>query len=506
MRQALIFILLFSTQLLYAQLDKPVIGPEYNTAKKENFSGFLGESDIGLFTADYVYYSKRKQELNIRQFHKTDLQLVSSNNIYSEIEDGYSNDPSEIFFQNNRFFLFSKLQSDRDKTQLLALEVFNSNCERINKVILDTIETEEVSYIEEAQDKKGFILAKHLKYTQLIEQEIALLKIDEEGNISWDKVIKSPMALKNLRIEKIAFKSNQTVYLLCNYAFDLGQGGSQQLNNQYALWAYNNKMQFLKEFEIRIKDKYINGVDIKINQDNHLLMSGYFNETKNPSIAGVFSLIIGDKLKVIHDSWNKYNADVMAKFFNKDDRNKDKELENYVFKDIQLLDDGSFFTIGEQYYKYIERNYDPRTNITTTTEHYNYNSIIVSYFTKEGEYKWTERVSKSQNSTNDYGYFSSFVALNSGKELYLFFNDSKKNNEDPPENYFDYDNLFNNRRFQISYAHINTKGIVNRTGLLDEDYDYMLRAKLSGQINPESMYLITESNRSSKIVKVAVKN
>ncbi|MBD3636541.1 MAG: hypothetical protein HUJ25_04300 [Crocinitomicaceae bacterium] len=490
------------------QLAEPVIGVEYDTDRKENFSGFVGENSLGLYTADYIYHSRRKQELIIRQFHKGDLQLVSTKDIYSQIEDGYTNEPEELFFQENKFFLFSKLYSERDKTELLALEVFNEFCDKQHQVILDTLENDEIQYIEESQSKKGFILAKHLKYTQLIEQEINLIRINNKGEVAWTKNIKSPMALQSLRIEKMCLKGDSPVYILCNYAFDLsnsGANGNQLVNNQYALWAYDQDKKFLKEFEIRLKSKWVNGIDLKIDNKDNLLVSGYFNETKNPTIAGVFSLRISRELTLLNTSWHKFDDNTISKFMRKDERRRTDELEDFKLKSLAMMDNGTFFLIGEQYYKYVERSYDPRTNITTTTEHYNYNSIIVSYFDSAGKHKWTDRVPKMQNSTNDFGYFSSFALLNSGKDIYLFFNDARKNNEDPPKSYYGYTNLFNNRKFQISYVHIDKNGIVNREGLLDPKYDYMLRAKLSGQLNPETVYLITETNRNSKIVKVSVK-
>lgn len=505
-RLFLITIFLFST-LVFGQLASPVVGPEYDTQKKENFSGFIGENAIALFTADYVYHNRKKQELIIRQFHNGDLQLVNSTDIYSIIQDGYSNEPEEIFYQNGKFFLFSKLFSDRDKTELLAIEVFNESLERTYVNILDTLSQDEIQYIEESDSQNGFILAKHLKYTQLVEQQIDLIMINGEGKVKWQHSIKSPMALQNLRIENMAFNDKTPVYILCNYAYDLSTSTDveQLVNNKYAIWAFDHEKGFLKEFEIRLKDKWVNGINIQFNKKNDMIISGYFNESKRPSIGGVFSLRIGPNLKIKNTSWSKFDNLVLEKFLKKDDRKRNPELEDYVMKGLNVLNDGSFFTLGEQYYKYIERSHDPRTNITTTTEHYNYNSIIVSYFDTLGNHQWTERVPKSQNSTNDYGYFSSFATLNSGKEIYLFFNDSRKNNESPPNGYFSYNNLFNNRRFQISYVHIGKNGIVTRGGLIEDSYDHLLRAKMSSQLSKDAIYMITETNRNSKIVRVSIK-
>ena len=379
---------------------------------------------------------------------------------------------------------------------------------RLSYSIIDTLLEDQLYYVEESEDKDGFLFAKHLKFTQLVEQEINLVKIKSDGSTDWKFTVRSPMALQNLRIEKIRFKGNSTIYILCNYAFDLlssTEVTDQLVNNKYALWAFNSEDKFLKEFEIRIKNKWVNGIDMTIDPSNRLLVSGYFNETKNPSINGVFSLRINEKLKLLNTTYRKFDDDIFDKFLKNDDNKKIKELDDYEMKELALMSDGSYFILGEQFYKYVERSYDPRTNITTTTEHFNYNSIIVSYFDSLGNHKWTDRIPKAQNSTNDYGYFSSFASLNNGNEIYLFFNDARKNNESVPTGYFDYTNLFNNRRFQISYVQVNKKGVQNRGGLLDDKNDLMLRAKLSGQLNSNSIYLITENSRSSAVMRVAVK-
>ncbi|MEZ4923573.1 MAG: hypothetical protein R2780_10420 [Crocinitomicaceae bacterium] len=490
-----------------AQLKEPLIGIEYSTDRKENFSGFIGENSIGLFTADYIYFNKRKQELIIRNFHKGDLQLVNSKNIYSQVIDGYTNDPQEIFYQKGKFYLFSHLDSERDKTRLLGVEVFNEILEREKVVILDTLVTDEVDFIKESEDKNGFLVASHLRYSQMIEQEIDLIKVSSDGEMEWKQTIKSPMALQTLRIEKVRFSSNSPIFILCNYAYDLSGAPEvdQAVNNQYALWSYDTKGKFLKEFDIRLKNKWANGIDMQLHKDGDVIISGYFNETKNPSINGVFSMIVGADLSLKNTSWYKFNEEIFNKFYKKDDKNRDIELNDYQLKSVALLDDNSYFLLGEQYYKYIERINDPRTNVTTTTEYFNYNSIIVSYFDSLGNHKWTDRIPKFQNSTNDFGYFSSFATMNTGKDLYLFFNDSKKNNESPPSDYFGYNNLFNNMRSQISYVQLKAKGIANRDALIVDADNFTLRARLCGQLSSNEAYLMTESNRGSKIVKVEKK-
>ena len=400
--------------------------------------------------------------------------------------------------------------SERDKTVLLALEVFNENYERISYEVLDTIKNDEIQYIEESTDKDGFLLAKHLRFTQLVEQEIELIHIDITGKSNWKKTLKSPMALQNLRIENIQFQSTGNIYLLCNYAFDMQTAdnltGDQLVNNKYAIWAYNPTTKFLKEFEIRLKGKWVNGIDMKIIANNTLQVAGYFNETKNQSINGAFGLQISEQFEVSNTNWHKFEPATLAVFAQKEKNKKPKELENYTLKNLAIMDDGSFYLIGEQFYKYIERSYDPRTNVTTTTEHFNYNAVITSYFDTKGKHQWTMCIPKYQSSTNDFGYFSSFCTYNSGGDIYLIFNDNEKNNAEDHSSDQDFTNLFNNRKFQISYVHITEDGVQERGAVLKDENDYILRAKMSGQINVNAVYLITETNRSSRIIQLTLKD
>lgn len=501
-----LLILLFFVNTGFSQGFKTLLGKEYSTSKKENFSGFLGENATTVFTADYVYYSKRKQELFIRKFHRSDLQLTDSQNIYRTLDEGYTNDPKEIFFIGDKFYLFSKMYSERDQTQLIALEVFDESVNRINFQVIDSIKVDEIEYVELAEDKSGFLIAKHQKYTQLMEQEILFTQVDLSGDVTLKKKIKSPMALQNLRIENIQFKKNTPIYFLCNYAFDLMGGEDrdqgQMVNNKYALWSYDIQKSFLKEFEVRLKKKWINGIEMGFNANDQLILAGFFNETKNETVSGVFNLIISPQLSLLHTAWERYDDKLFQTFKRRDKNKKVTEIPDVKMKELLILNDGSFMQIGEQYYKYIERNYDPRTNITTTTEHFNYNSIVVSYFDKIGKHKWTRHIPKFQNTTNDFGYFSSFVAYNTGKEVHLLFNDTEKNLDVELGDYGGYTSIFNNRKFVITYVSLDKTGVVARDRLFPEQNSFMLRAKMSGQINSASLYLITETNRNSRLIKI----
>lgn len=490
----------------FGQLQNPIIGKEYSTDRKENFNGFIGENSSNVFSIDYLYITRKKQELIVRKFLKSDLQLVDSKNIYENPPEEFYGEPLEVFYKRDTIYMFSNLFDEKQKITFITLELFNINCEKLSSAIVDTLADDEDLFIQEEKDEHGFILAKANKFSNLTEQSLDMKYLSSTGSIEWQKTLRSPMALQNINIEKIRFRNNGPVFVLCNYAYEppnsiMGEDKSL-INNKYAIWAYDRETKFLKEFEIRLKGKWVNGVDIELNSNNQLILSGFFNETRYNSVAGSFSLLLDQELEIVNSTYYKFDDTILQKFIEEKDRGKTKDLEDYSLNDMAMLDNGSYFLLGERYFKQVERNYDPRTNITTTTEHYNYNSIIVSYFDSLGNHKWTDRVPKFQNTQNDYGYFSSFTFLNNGEEIFLFFNDSDKNNDLALNDYFNYKGLFNNRRFQISYVQVNKGGLVKRSTLIGVENSFILRAKACHQISANTMYLLGEVGKEAKIFSV----
>ncbi len=490
-----------------SRLDKPTIGPPFTTQRKSNFAGFIGQNENTLFLVDYLAINRKKQELSLRRLDANTLELIDSKDLFSIINEDFYNEPNEIFFQNNTFYLFSTVNGLKDKFNMVHLEIFNEYGEKINERVLDTLELDEKYYLSESIEQDGFIMLTHNKFLNNFEQSIGLQTIENSGETGWRTTVKSPNLVQSLTIEEVIYSKNAPLYILCDYGYEAGTGSVREnntdlINNKYALWGYDHQKEFLKEFDLRLKNRWINGIAMDYNSKHELVISGFINETRNQTINGVFSLKIGADLVLIGSNYYKYKRSFFEKFVNAKRIEKTKELENIKLRQLVILDDNSYYILGEHFYQYTERNYDPRTNITTTSENYNYNSIIVAYFDENGNHMWSDRVPKFQHTVNDYGYFSSFSVMHANNELYLFFNDTERNNDLAVNDYFNYTTLSNNRRFQISYVQIGEDGVKSRGALINTDNNFMLRARLNYQIDPDTFYLYGEIGKSRKVFSV----
>jgi hypothetical protein len=186
MRFTISIVLVFTVQLLSGQLTTPVKGGAYSTARKENFNGFIGENSTTLFSVDYLYISRKKQELIIRKFYKQDLKLVDSKNIYENPPEGFYGEPLEVFYRNDSLFLFSNLYDEAQKTLFITFDIFDINGTKLYSSVVDTLPDDESLQIHEEENQNGFVLIKSHKFSNLTEQEISIKCLDEFGKITLE--------------------------------------------------------------------------------------------------------------------------------------------------------------------------------------------------------------------------------------------------------------------------------------------------------------------------------
>ena len=489
----------------FSQIQKVVEGKEYTNTRKEAFNGFIGESALAVYGVDYGYVSKKKQELIIRKFYKNDLSLIESYNIYSNPLDDYINTPLELFYVNQQFYLFSQFDNYKSTKSKIGLFIFDENCNQISFKEVDTIQQIKLTKIEVkmADDSTGFVVMQSHLHKVANRQVVELTAIDNNGKTLWKKELLSTNSVNKTEVEQIIHTKNET-YLLCNYGYK-SLSGNNSLSNKYTLWVYNHELNFMKEVVLRLKRKWINGVKINLTKNNRLLIAGYVNNSKGFGINAYFNVFLNKKYEPQNGNYFKFSKDVFSQFISEKKLSKTNQLDDFYLRDVALQNDGSFYMIGEVYYKYVDRVYDPRTNVTSTTNHYNYNSILVSYFDMNGELKWHKRIAKFQNSTEDNGYYSSFSVANlKDNSIAIIYNDNEKNLMLSLSDYDNHKELFNNRRKAIVYVLADESGLVKRKRVVDKT-NFLIYAKQSKAITNGNIYLKMEYGKHSKIMNVDFK-
>ncbi|MFD1551432.1 hypothetical protein DNU06_13480 [Putridiphycobacter roseus] len=499
----ILFLFFFLSFTGFSQVKSVIEGNEFARSKAESFNGFVGEDQSALYTIDYIYSNKKKKELITRKFYKSDLTLIKETDIYTNPNENYYVDPYEVLLVQNKIYLFSIFTHIKEQTTSLGLFIYSEDLTLQSFSIVDSIAKYDQTNIvfSVSNDQQSILMAQNHPHNINNKEVVDLTNFDLTGNVLWQKELISLNAVSRINIEKIQLANQNEVYILCNYGFNNNRNPNvddiKLLTNKYTLWVYNNELNFLKEIDLRLKQKWLNGIALNIKSNGHLSIAGFANSTRDHAIDAFFNLELDENYEIVQNNYKKLSDSELKSFLPKG--SKDSQLEDYHLRKIVMLNDGSFYMVAEHFYTYIDRVYDPRTNTTSTTEHFNYETILVAYFNAAGEFIWLKRIPKIQNSTNDRGYYSSFASFKYQNDLYLFYNDFEKNVEIPIEDTENIKPLFNGRRNALTYVKIQNNGTAIRKHV-NTDGNYLLYAKKSLQINEENMYLLLELGRKAKII------
>jgi hypothetical protein len=177
--------------------------------------------------------------------------------------------------------------------------------------------------------------------------------------------------------------------------------------------------------------------EMVMNSDNNKVftIAGIYGDKGKAGITGLMYLRANfSKKEILDEGFEKFGKDFITQDWS--DRQKEKaekrefngggvpQLYNYVMRQTEVLSDGSIIGSIEQYYV-LENSYTDSRNGYTRTSYTNYfNDIIAFKIGVDGGIDWLTKIKKSQISTNDNGYFSSFFSFLDKDKLCLIFNDN----------------------------------------------------------------------------------
>lgn len=200
----------------------------------------------------------------------------------------------------------------------------------------------------------------------------------------------------------------------------------------------------INSLELNLGEKYTNQISIAIDENENFVVSGFYGirqvkgQTKGTGVRGIFFTVMDPETQeILSSGYNEFDdAFIMeglsARQKAKTEKRKDKKgiepsLYNFKMRHFAPTTDGGSFGVAEEYYVVVTTYRDPKTGATTTTYTYYYNDLIIFKLDGAGEIVWKKKIQKSQVSTNDGGYLSSFVMKQVGDKVYMLFNDNMRN-------------------------------------------------------------------------------
>jgi hypothetical protein len=407
----------------------------------------------------------------------------------------------------DQVFAFSVLE-DKSKKVIHAFAT-NANDPAGMKISLGTIDYTRPSQrgkfdFVESVDHSKLLVIQNPPFEKYNMEEFKLTLFDAELNQLWEKPIKLPYLDQDFKIIKSKVDDKGNVYLLTAHK-DI-QNKQSDLKGlplkSYTVLAYNKTENRLKEFDIKLKDKWVNGLNIAFDNQDGLTIGGFYSTSKDYSISGTFFLTIDTKtLSIKSKSLNPFKQGFLDQFNSGKRLEGNKKLDDFYFDHLVVAEDGSIYFTAEQYYVRTTSYYDHRTGVTNYTYYYHYNDIVVVKMDAKAKMVWTKRIPKRQVTNDDNGYYSGYTVASYEGALKILYNDNSKNfdpntdNKDRPMN--------NPQKSMATILSIDKDGQITKKPLFSaQEYQTILQPRMSKLIDKGKILVYTQKGKTFRFATI----
>jgi hypothetical protein len=194
----------------------------------------------------------------------------------------------------------------------------------------------------------------------------------------------------------------------------------------------------IEDMTLDLDGKRIEAMVMNSDNDKVFTIAGIYGDKGKAGVTGLMYLRANfSKKEILDEGFEKFGKDFITQDWS--DRQKEKaekreakgkgepQLYDYVMRQTEVLSDGSIVGSLEQYYVVVRTYTDPKTGATRTTYTYYYNDIIAFKVAADGGFDWLTKINKTQISSNDGGYLSSYLRFLDNGKLCFVFNDNVNN-------------------------------------------------------------------------------
>ncbi|KAB2914505.1 MAG: hypothetical protein F9K23_13845 [Bacteroidetes bacterium] len=202
----------------------------------------------------------------------------------------------------------------------------------------------------------------------------------------------------------------------------------------YYLFAYDAAKNELTDFYLNNSDTYLSRPHLTLDYlSNKAIASGFYSLEDVGYSKGLldFGLDMGTHLPLYH-SFIPYPQDFVSSFIGNYAAQQGEELRDLYIRNIIPHSDSGYILMAEEYFT-TTQTYTFTVNgmmQVGSRDVYNFGKVAVLSITKKGEVEWGKVINKSQTSSLDLGYYSSFYTLPLRDRVLIFYNDENRGNSE----------------------------------------------------------------------------
>ncbi len=477
-------------------------GPEVRLKGKSRMRNVLSADSSGFKSVIAQYRIVGKPDAIVDEYKLPSFESVKSLTVtqdFGELET--------IYDINGDLFGFYTVDDSQNKIHRAYVKLLDS--EQSSPTEIGAIKYQRSSQkgtfdFQLSPDKSKILVIENPPYEKYSMEEFKLMVYDTDLTLLWDKPMRLPYLDQDFKIVKKKVDNAGNVYLLTAHkTLASKESNSKGLPiREYTVLIYNKEQNRLKEFDINLKDKWVNGLNLSFNNKGNLMIGGFYSLSKDYTIAGTFFLgIDAQTLEITKKSLNPFAQGFLDQFNSGRMLDGNESLDDFYFDNFVVAEDGSAYFTAEQYYVRTTSFFDYRTGVTNYTYYYHYNDIVVVKTDTNAQVLWTHRIPKRQVTTNDNGYYSGYAVMRYNEGLHILYNDNAKNFEESSGGSI---RPMNNPQRSMATLYTLTKeGVASKKPLFNaKDYQSILQPKIRKRLDDDSLLIYTQKGKTFRFAVI----
>lgn len=467
---------------------------EWSAPEKQslNYLKIIGEDEDGFFVlrsnmplTDFRqsgFFRKREYSLS----YYTDDMKLSWTKVIEPFQKNYKAE-AVLFVGDHPMVVCNYIDTDTKQYKLFAQSMnnkgeYSSGIQQIATVSFQRKgDINEMDYMLSKDRHKVALIQRWIK-NGVESQFYNVAVMNDKLAVEWNKLIEIPLNEKAYRMSNTTL-TNEGDFVLMGERNIKVTGKPRQY---YTIMSYNHSKDSLFDTDISFEGKQLTGATFTFdNLNKRAVVAGFYSDKTNYSSAGIFFSAVNLSNGEIHSSGIQPFAAQFLNRFLGEKKIDNRELTNYFMDKLILRNDGGAVLVAENYYTTTSSYYDYFTRSYITRVNYHYNNVLVVSVNVNGTIDWPQLVNKTQTSTDDNGFYSSYSSLPYQDKIYFVYND------------------LSGRRNRVQTPYVTNKGEFHNNTLLTESDEAVLVPKAAKQVDENTVIMPAERKGKLCFVKIS---
>ena len=439
---SVLFIFILSN--LFAQTVEIEWGPFKEMPRKSRFQKIIGSDDDVFFVLQIPKAKNSvKEKIVLKSFSSTTMLEETSVELQMPL---IYNKPSvfdDIFFLKGKLILFSSVIDEISMLKKTYAHIIDdaggvlSDPKLIGEITIGT-EFDPGMEFSFSEDKSLVVIHYHNIYNVYTGEPYIFKFINSKLEIVFNKSLVLPY--QDRKFQMIDYKIGESGNIYFSIKAEpiskkkrrsrSAAGRKPRILYDWYVHVYNKKKDELQDYKIVVQKYFPVNLSFDLNEDEEVLIFGFASKKSDNIFTGVFyQKLIPRYEKISLTKFKSFTKDrkFVAEFSEERNGENADQFFSYSPGRVLFLHSSGIVLVWEQYYITTTKIVDPKTKKETVNYYYHYGDIIAANVSEDDQMFWVSRIPKLQYSTNDNGYFSSFIAVADVNKVKFMFNDHSKN-------------------------------------------------------------------------------